>query len=376
MGALYEVKFGAQADGTRIVEDVDFIRLRWGRAVDDAGYFELEISGGLFQPWWFAKDNRVEVWRQAAPPAGPWQLLMVGFMRTIKRELQGALETVTISGPDSLYLLGSRIINATRNSTDAKKTGAADDLMKALVRKQMGEDAVTDRDWSDYGFSVEADESAGATVSIRANHENLLDVLREIAEKSRQKQREGDGTAIYFDVVNPTPTTFEFQTFAGLRGVDRSWGSGVNPVILSVENDTLRSATLIRDYTDEITYVYSAGLGQNNVRAVTEVYDDARLGESVFSRREWLEDARSALTEDERTDVGQKALEQRKPVFKFTGEIVDQPGLMFGQDWGLGDRVTAIVSGEQYDVEVWAVLGEVDQDGRETLTGKLRYGDD
>lgn len=376
MGALYEVKIGTQADGVRIVEDVDFIRLKWGRAVNEVGYVELAIAGGIFQSWWFAKDNRIEVWRQADPPSGPWQLLMVAFMRTIKRELQGPLETVTIRGPDSVYLLDSRIISATRDNADAKKSGAADDLMKAFVREQMGSGAAADRDWSAHGFSVEADESAGATVNIRANHENLLDVLRHISEKSRQKQREGNGNAIYFDVVNPSPATFEFQTFAVLRGADRSWSSGVNPVILSAENDTLRNATLIRDYWDEITYVYSAGLGTNSTRKVTEVYDEVRLEESVFSRREWLEDARAALTEEERTDAGKKVLEQNKPVFKFVAEIVDQPGLLFGQDWALGDKVTAIVSGEQYDVEVWSVQGEVDQDGRETLTGKLRYGDD
>lgn len=363
--AYYEIYLDDQL-GNRFTLLDSFSALRWQRTVNDVGFCTFSIAANLWDTNWFAKDNRVEIWR-AADASSALTLEMVGFMRRKRQTMNGALETVEITALDQNYLLTSRVVNPPTSQIGTRYAADnLDDVMKAIVTAALGSGAGT-RAITSYGFSVEADTSAGPSVAVKgsANLKVLLTALRDIHAKSRIA-----GTPTYFDVVPASPSTLEFRTFINQRGSDRTFGSTNNPNIVSVENETLRNPVLVQDYTDELTYVYarSSQTGQ-----MAERSDSIRNAETGFSRRElflWSREGGDALT-----TLADAEVQRGMPTVQFSGELVDGGDWKYGVDWGLGDRVTVNYGGKQMDVELMTVRAEVDSNGKEELSAEMALED-
>lgn len=354
--AVYEL-YLADTLGNRFTTLDSFIALRWVRVVNDVGYLTISFAGGVWQSEWFAKDNRIELWR--GHDAGkPPRLENVYFMRGIRHETQGALKTVTVSAADPVYLLTSR------NYRGSKVTDNLDDAMKTIVKACLGSTAGTGRDLTSYGFTVEADVSLGPSATVTARGLNLLKGLQNISLASRQA-----GTPVYFDVVAPSPSTLEFRTFKTLRGKDRSFAASNNPHLLSVENESLQDPALWRDYLNEVTYIY--GGGGNGVAYAGS--DTTRINESPFGRREAIYTDNKALLVTTLTSGVNAALRAGQPAIHFTGKLLETEGFIYGVDWEIGDKVTASYADMTFDVEIRGLDVTLDGDGLETLTGKLVY---
>lgn len=367
MATVYEVYLDDQK-GNRIKLLTGWSTLEWGREVNDVGAFTLTFPEEQFdRDLWWGLDRRVEIWRK--PQDGVLQLGMVGFCRYLERgHLRKDERYVTIKGPDANDLLPRRIVAFAAGSSQAEKSGYAGDVMKEFVTENLGASAGTGRDITDYGFSVQVDTNDGySSVNKAASRKNLLKVLQDVAEISYNQ-----GNPIYFDVVHPTPSTFQFRTYADQRGQDRTYPDGHNPILLAAELGNLRTPKLAQDWRKEGTYGYGGGQGEGAEREIVEISDTTRANASVFNRREFFFQGSLHKTTARLQDATRARLRDLRPVRKFTGEIVEVENTRFGKDFGFGDKLTALFDDEQYDVMVAAFVAKVTDDG-ETVTAKLEY---
>ena len=323
--------------------------------------FDRDLLWGL--------DRRMEIWR--APSGGTLRLERIYFLRYLEQKMQGDAQRIILRGPDANDLLARRIIDADAGSVESSKSGTADDVMKEYVNENLGGFAPAGRDIRDYGFSVQGDLSAAETVDKAASRRNLLVVCQELAESSRQL-----GTRLFFDIVHPTPSTFQFQTFTGQRGADRTQGTGQNPILLAPEMGNLLNPSLIQDWRGEATYGYGAGQGIEADRLVIETSDATRLAASIFNRREILFDGRSYSVQASLEDATEARLQEMRPRRQFSAELTDTFGFRFGMDWLFGDVMTAEYLGERFSVDTLAITGMVDGNGRETIRARLDNADD
>ncbi len=369
MGANYEVWLSDQ-NGVRLALLQGWESLQWTRVENGVGQFALEFPREKFdRDLLWGVDRRVEVWRQ--PEGGTLQLLRVYFTRYLLQAESGESRIIVLKGPDANDLLERRIIAYDAASAEADKTATgADDMMKAYVDENLGGSAAAGRDITGFGFSIQANLTAGVAVDKQAARRNLLLVCQELAKASREQ-----GTPLFFDVVDATPTTFQFRTYTGQRGIDRTWPDGLNPVILSTEMGNLRDPSYEQDWRDEWSFVYAAGQGEEAQREVVEVPDAARIAASIFNRREQLFDGRNNSDTDALTDGGNSRLREGIPLKRFQATLQDTPTFRYQLDWDFGDKLTAEYVGERFDVDVAAVMGTVDGLGGEVVQARLDNAD-
>lgn len=365
MPISYELMLTDQRGNELAVLDL-FESLQWSRRVNGVGEFYVTFARDNFDRALFDVDRRLQITRK--PQGAKEQLLMVGFLRLLDRDIQGGKRTIAIGGPDGNYHLTGRIVASDSKLPGSDKSGPADDVMKDYVNDALGALASADRILTSEGFSVQADLGLAPTLNKSAPRLMLLRTLQELARSSANA-----GTILRFDVVYPTPSTFEFQTFINQRGLDRT--SGRNSVELSVENGTLDNVSLRQDWRDEVTYVYGGGQGESSTRVIKTAEDTARSGRSIFGRREGWYDGSNYSIEAALQSATNAALEAGKPKRHFSGEIVDTEDNRFGKDWGLGDRVIALFDTERINVEITSVKGTVNSDGKETITARLEHVD-
>jgi hypothetical protein len=363
-----------------------FVRLEYRRIVNSAGHSSSPGSSGALPlrlllaaenlPLHLVgRDSRLEIWRTPPNPAGESQMPVsqeldtetVWLVRRVRKLLTNNGERlVELEAVPAIDLLASRIVPYPVGSTRASKSGPADDLMKEVVRENLGI-AVSDSErrlstWLDVAPNL----GLAPGVSKSFARRNVLHVLRELAEASAQA-----GTPLYFDIVSPARGRLEFRTYTGARGSDHTFPAGINPVVLSPETGTLAQIDRSFDYADEFSVVYAAGQGVESERLVAEAVDATRSTASPFSRRERLVDARQIADVSALAAEAQAALAAGHPRRIFQALIVNTPGMAYGRHWRWGDRVTASFDGEIIDCHI-EELHVVVESGRETVRAWLR----
>lgn len=347
--------------GERMKALSEWTRLEYTLRVGAPGAIALTLPQGVLDKRYVAKDRRIELWRRS--PTGSLDLLGVFFIR--KAVWEGDTKPMlTLGGYDPLYLLGGRVVAAKSTSAGADKTDYADDMIKEYVREASG----TGR--SIHGLTVQADASAGYSLTRAASYDNLLTTCTAIAAASAAAgTRLRFGIAYQFD--SSQRATFELQTRTPFWGDNRGQSS-TRPLILSAERATLAAPRLEVDWSNEATYVYAGGQGEGTARLVMEIYDTKRAAASVYDRREVFYDGRNYPSIAGLTAAGSQRLWNGRAVQKFSGQLVNHGGTEFQVDWGLGDCVIAEYCGQIFDVEILAISGVV-AEGKETLTARLDY---
>lgn len=359
--AKYEV-YLSDPFGSRLATLDEFHQLSWTRMVNDLGAFTMtfgseQVDWRLFQP-----DRRVEVWRVL--DTGMSRLVRVYLVRRIERETaEGGQRSVTIAGPDLNDLLARRIVAADAGSAEADKTDHADDMLKAIVREQLGASAGAARDYTANGFSVAPDVSLGPSLTKAFSRRNVLQVCQDVALASYDL-----GTPLYFDCVSPVPATVEFRTYTERRGADRR--NSRTP--FSLQRGTLASALIYHDWTTEVNHVYAAGQGVETDREVVEVSDANAIAVSPWNRCEGLADGRVYTTTAGLTSFGRTVLQEKRAARRFQAVLADAPGSRFQLDWDYGDWLSAEYDEEIFNCEVAAVRGQVTPD-IELIEAKLEY---
>jgi hypothetical protein len=358
--------------GVRI-ECLDYItEYKYALIANQPGPFSIKLPA-KFDRKKIRLDNIIEIWRGFGP--GTLKLDYCGFVRSWVFGDDAGLEYTEIYGYSTMELLARRIVKDYAGSAQADMTDQADDMIKAIAKDQLGSDAATARDLTSVGggFTIQTDLADGQSITKAFAYKNVLEICQEICDASQQA-----GTEVYFDIVPLVSSSvtgalaFQLRTFINQRGDDRTWDS-YEPLFVGAEWGNFQNGSLIYDYSEEINYAYVLGAGEGVARETTEVSDTARMGMSIWNRREGAKDARNtdAGDSDERTGDGNTFLYEKRPLFSFSGEVVETESFRYGKDWNFGDRVTASYAGVQKDAMIKKVLVSRDSDGQESIEARL-----
>lgn len=340
-----------------------FKRLVTTRYVNTVGQLILTMPMGTWQVEDFGKNQILEVWREKngiVELQGETAYFLVAwdFYSSDGENL------VDLIAYDAMSLLDAPIVAYPAGSAQAGMTGYADNLIKEVVRDNLGVDAIIARQLP--RFTVAPNLSASVSLTKGFSWRNVLLVCQELADAATTK-----GVSTYFDVVRIAPATFELRTYTEQRGVDHNRYSS-DPKLIGAQYGNLKNQHYMLDYSQERNYIYAGGQGEENARTMVEVWDDARIANSFpYNRKEFFVDARNCETVGEVTAEANAALNEGKPQTILSGELVETPGLQYGRDYGFGDKLSVEAFGHVIDCHVDSVGVVVDANNLEQITAEL-----
>ncbi len=355
--------------GNQLIMLEDWESIQYSIVSHNVGAMSLMLPYGVVMPSQFRIDRKVQVWRSTA--TGPLRLKRSYMIRRIRDVTdENGVSRLMIYGRDGLYLLTGRPLMYYAGSAQANKTAPADDWMKAVVRENEGALASDPlRAWAAANFTVEVDFSLGPSVTRSMAYKNVLGILQELAAASQTA-----GNPIWFDVVDASPTKYQFRTYKGQIGIDRTYPDGFSPIELRTDDETLAQPDLDIDYTDEANVVYVGGPGDGAVKPIVTRTDTVRRDRSLWSRREIYVDASNEDTNGQNA-MGDAALWNAKPKVKFSAELGNKILEQYGDTWDVGWKMTAVHRDQQYGILVRGVDIKVDKQGLETIKPKLEFLD-
>lgn len=321
------------------------ISFSFTRIVCAPGSFEVVLPRFPTGTTAIAIDSIVEIWRGLSPDDSV--LVFVGFVERVVRQavatINGAggltvTETIILSGTDPNGLLKRRVVNAAADDAEGTIAGTIDDLMKLLVRDHFGSGAIAARRLPVAYFAVEADASAGATTGRTVAARNVLEVIADLQEESRNT------TEVLWEVRwNPIDALdLTFRTALSYLGIDRT-----SKILFGSIFGTVRNAQMDTDATDSaniIHYEFGTFTDDSTLDLVT----------NPWARREVNEDVRTQATAEATLGLIQTTLDARRVRDHLTAELVD-----FGTRYGCGFDVGDLIKLWEFNREWIAVIRSV-----------------
>lgn len=353
--AAYEVWLN-DPFGNHLANISNFSALTLTRSANDLGSLSISVPDLDYRLC--REDGQIEVWRRVGD--GPLRLVTetVWLIRLIQRYRSGGQYYIDLGGPSLVDLLSCRIVPFASTSAYAQKSDQADDLMKAIVREQMGTlVADSTRSIATY-LAVQADQSRAPSVSKEFSNRLVLPALQEIAQISA-----ANDVPLYFDIAWLAQNTYEFRTYPYQRGLDHT-ASGANALVLSEERGNLADPSISENYRQEVTYAYAGTL-------YGTASDTRRMRASPFNRREAYTDASGYTTQEGMAYEAQRVLHEGRPRILFEGRIVDNEDTRYGLEWDWGDCLSAEAFDQQFAARVDVLTLSV-QNGMETIDARAR----
>ena len=267
---------------------------------------------------------------------------------------------------DPLLWLKARHVLYAAGTAQAEMTDQADDMLKAVVKDNLGSDAVAGRDLSAY-VTIDADLSRGASITKGFAWREVLTTLREICQQNEQ----AGGGWLTFDLVRTGANTDAFRTYTGHRGTDRT-----SEPAISWERGNLREPSITISNYDAPNHITAAGRGEETARVTAEAYL-ANL--TPRTRWEGFIDARNTGTDASTTAEltalalaeANAELNRVQPRVYFTGSIAETENYRWGINVNYGDLVKVEFDGYTFEARVNAVMITMDSAGAETLTVRM-----
>lgn len=345
--------------GNALPDIPSFSELEAAQAVGVVGSVTFSIPGDYPREY-LQKDGIITIHR--APRNRPRYLLFnkIYFLRRRVLTLAGGSETWQITAYCPNYLLSSpsgqrgRVVAYDADSAQAVQSDFADDMLKAVMRQNVGALATdTARDLSAY-LDIQADLSAGPVVQKEFSNRILVPVLNEICQASVTA-----GTYLAWDIVctqEPNNGSFrlEFQTFVGQRGQDHRVTSG-DAVQIGTDFGNLDDAAIDDDWSEEENYIRAGGQDNGAYRIYRSGGDVAAMAESPFNRRETFIDLSNVSDPTTLDDEIDAALRAGVPRPYYSGTLIPQDQTMFDVDWGFGDYLPVQAKGRAFDARVDAM---------------------
>ena len=342
-----------------------FTSLEYVKTQNAIGSLVINLPRNLMQYDQFAVGDIFEVWREKG---GTLELQneTAYFLQDWEFwEDDDGAEYIRLVAFDANWLLDTAIVWAYAGSAQAEKTGKPDDMMKAIVREQLGAaSGVAARTKLTCAPDLGA---GGASITKAFAYRNVLTTLQEICEVAQEK----NGVWLGFDVVRTAPGTFEFRTYTGQRGQNHGRASG-DPRLVGRQYGNLSEASFGTYHADERNVVLVAGQGEDAARTWVTRTNTARMAASKWNRREYFKDSRDDSTTAALEADGDAALDEFRPRQVLTGKLHDTPGMQYGIHYWFGDVLSVEAFGYHVDCHVKAVRVRVDQDGGEQIDVKLR----
>lgn len=333
--------------GEEIVRIDAFESLNYSLKENEIGGLSLGLADTFYPATLFQRDYTLRIYRQLPQSqTGSLEGQTAFFIRKIRN---GKLGRVELEAFSAMHLLSRRIVAYAAGSAFASKDGPADDVIKDIVRENLGSEATDPlRRLTNY-LTIQEDSSRGEDIEKAFSRRNVLEVVQELALASTEA-----GTWIGFDItLNVGTGLYFFQTYAGQRGVDRRYSSS-NPTPFPMSSLTDGSYQE-DDYTEEATYIYALGRGEEAERAVEVAFDLERIAASPFNRIEVGHQATQAETTPALLDEAATRLQEGRPAFRFSGNLQNVVGSEYGIDYAMGDLITFDYKGRQYDSRVTGI---------------------
>lgn len=301
------------------------------RRVNAIGSGQMQVPASALNPRWLEKDFIIVPMRSldggvpSVLDGTAW--FLTGYDDDLDRDV------ITLIFEDANTLLMRRIIAYAAASAEASKTGLADNLIKAIVRENLGALAIdTARRLDSSLFTVQADLGLGATVTLDSSREYVLPALQDAAKQSEQ-----NGTFLAFDMVFTPNVGFEFRTFIGQRGVDRR--SGVSKVLIGRQYGNLEGARESYDWSNEKNAMYAGGQGEEDQRLVGTAVDTQRATKTPWARREGFANSYQAKTQTSVDNAAKGGLRGGQPKARIIGNFIDTKAVRYGLHVNFGDYV-------------------------------------
>jgi hypothetical protein len=343
-----------------------FSRLEYMRAENKVGWLTLDVDPRHFDTHLLRLDERIEPWRQVGGNQPYLDGESVFFLRKWRRRIdtQGR-EYLRLWCWDANYLLAGRAIPNASGGAYTKKTAAIDDLMKAIVREQLG--SLSWDAYRDYGsqFAVQANLSAAPSTTKEFFGRQVLGTLSDLAAESLTS-----GTYLAFDIVYVDATHLEFRTYTGQRGINHGNTSGQR-VIVSREARNLEEPETTEDHENEYPYIYAGGQGVGSGWEPATAGNTAAVYASPWNRRDiYVRSGGTGVTASSQSEAN-AALSNYRARKSLTGKLVDTKSCMDGVHYRYGDVVYAQAFGQGYDAHLSSLHVTIEA-GHETRENPIR----
>lgn len=360
-------------DGVRITDEpgvsviTKVLQVQYTLLTNDIGTLRMELPTS-FDTRLIDVDRMIQVWR--APEGGRLALVRPYFIRNWRYEMRGSQEFITVSARGPNDLLRRRIVAYDAGETQSAKIDNADDMMKEIVDENFVNDAsVPDEGSRDYtDFTVQADLTDGPALTKAFAWRNVLEILQDLAEASREA-----GTEVFFrvdvDNVSSSPISFQFRTTTGQPGQDLT-DLGV---LFGQQRGNLQNPFLAFDWREEANYVYGGGQGQEDDRNIQQVADSTRYNLSKWNRHEAFADARDERLDNGVREAARVRLEDGRPHRTFGADVLDVDGMRYGRDWNWGDKGVARYRSDDFECIIRTVVVSVNERGKETIRARLEW---
>ncbi len=359
------------ASGNRLGE-IPVTAFEYEKIVNWYGNFSVTGPVNEWPLEWRGLDYQYHFWRK--PRGGEWAVDFVGIQRDRGRETHGAMTTVTVEGFDQNELLDRRVIAYAAGTAQAQKTNNIDDIMKAIVRENLGSDAVDGRNTTNtFRLTVAPDEGLAASITTGFAWQMLLETLRDLADNSAGQAT--GAVALFFEIAlagyngNHQPL-FQFRTKVGQPGINRTTSNEHSG--FSLGNSNISNVRYERSYADEINFVYAGGLGLKDDRNVQSAGDTTRINASPINRRETFVSA-SHVEDADVLQVVYEELNAGRPTHALEATILDTETSPYQIAWGHGDKVSVFYDDGQFDEIIRRTQVRV-VNKHETITGQFGAG--
>lgn len=292
----------------------------------------IELDTGL--------DYLFEFWRRDPLAGLDWYRDFAGFHRSDQDDLGSEGQVIYIARGRGLNdLLAAETVFWPEDSPQAWKNAAAETVAKEFVDENVGPGATVvagrPRAGNFQGLTVQADGGTGTNWEGRCANENLLDVLRGIAEVAV-----GDFMLVPNSGANDA-IALEFRWKHGQWGLDRTEGNaaGLKPVIFSANLGNTEGISSIYSRLDEVNVVDVGGPSGGAARPYTTRTSGA-AGDSPWARRAVFRDGSNEDTATARNAEGDSVLDKQRALRKFSFNTRQTAATRYGRDWGLGDLVS------------------------------------
>jgi len=345
--------------GSPLYHPRDLLRFEAVRTLGDVGGCRLTLPDGKYKIGDFRRDMLIVFTYELSGFGTTWAFLL--------RELGRVPGMVILDGDGPLCIAEDRIVAYAAHTDETEKTDSADDIMREVMRENLGTQATTARDLSSY-ITIGSDLGQGPSVTKAFAWQNVLTVLQDLQGQALIK-----GTKVYFDLVpifSGQNIHFRFDTFLNQPGIDRT--SGAQKLVFSEERNNLIDPSVWYVWRQRPTYVYALGQGEGEDRTQQEA-ETAGLNDSIWARVETYIDARMSETDAAVLAEGERELGERGPVIRFEGGAIDTDGSRFAVDWQFGDRVIALYDQVEYECLIDTVHIDLQAGEPIAISAKLVY---
>lgn len=332
-----------------------------GRSINTPAAVRIRLAPDQVPDTVLVPDARLRLLRTGTDGVARTALGSDFLLRSWRQGYAGNEEFLELAGQGVAQILARRIVAYAAGSAQAEKAAAAaSNIMRALVRENLGSSAAADRDLSSW-LQVQADDGIGASVAKSVAWRPLDGALADVAEASALA-----GTRLYWHIAwLENDGKYEYQVKQGQPGADKTSSVQLDSAAGDVQN-----AVLIRDYSEQLTHVYIGGQGIGAARTVVEVDAPERLGSSPFGRVEGWADRRQYTSSTGMADEGRAELWDKRARILFSG-TVNAGAWEYSRYWDFGDLVRVLHAGQMLTCMINSVRIHL-ADGAETITADLR----